>query len=244
MIESANHFWNWAGNPDSRELYLYGTIAEQSWFDDDVTPQMFRNELMSGTGPVTVWLNSCGGDCVAASQIYSMLIDYPHDVTVKIDGMAASAASVIAMAGTQVLMAPTASLMIHDPMTAAIGNAADMEKAIHMLESVKDSIIDAYELKTGLDRKTLAKMMTEETWMDCYKAVELGFADGILERESKPIENHAKPVLFSQRAVDMALVNRLASSAGVPTRVPVSAKTPVPAKPLYDRLNRLKSSNN
>ena len=84
------------GTESERALELYGTIAEESWFDDDVTPQMFREELFAGSGPVTVWLNSPGGDCVAASQIYSMLMDYKGDVTIKIDGIAASAASVIA----------------------------------------------------------------------------------------------------------------------------------------------------
>lgn len=99
-------FWNWTNQtspPDvdesaERVLEIYGTIAEESWFEDYVTPQMFRDELFAGNGPVTIWLNSPGGDCVAASQIYSMLMDYPSDVTTKIDGIAASAASVIAMA--------------------------------------------------------------------------------------------------------------------------------------------------
>ena len=223
-------FWNWGNSPGSRELYLYGTIAPESWFDDDVTPEMFRKELNEGTGPVTLYLNSYGGDCVAASQIYTMLMEYPSDVTVKIDGIAASAASVIAMAGTKVLMAPTACMMIHDPMTAAVGNTAEMEKAIDMLTAVKDSIIDAYEIKTGLDRKTLAKMMSEETWMDCHKAIELGFADGILERENTPAMDAVSPVLFSRKSVDTALVNKLTESAGIPV------------KPLYDRLERLKNS--
>ena len=108
-------FWNWKNQADGSEprvLELYGTIAEDSWFDDDVTPQMFRDELFSGTGDVVIWLNSPGGDCIAASQIYSMLMDYKGHVTVKIDGVAASAASVIAMAGTKVLMAPTALMMM------------------------------------------------------------------------------------------------------------------------------------
>lgn len=157
-----------------------------------------------------------------------MLIDYPFPVTVKIDGIAASAASVIAMAGSTVLMAPTSCIMIHDPMTAAIGNTAEMEKAIEMLTAVKESIITAYEHRTGLDRKTLAKMMSEETWMDCHKAIELGFADGILERDTAPVTDHAKPVLFSQRAVDNALMNRLVVASGVPV------------KPFYDRLEQLK----
>ncbi len=131
-----------------RILFLKGTIAEESWFDDDVTPQIFKDELNKGNGNITVWINSPGGDCVAAAQIYNMLIDYKGDVTVKIDGIAASAASVIAMAGTKVLMSPVSMLMIHNPMTIAFGNKGEMEKAISMLDEVKESIINAYEIKT------------------------------------------------------------------------------------------------
>lgn len=240
MKKQSKRFWNWAGEGNPRELRLYGTIAPESWYDDDVTPKMFRDELMRGEGPITVWLNSCGGDCVAASQIYAMLIDYPYDVTVKIDGVAASAASVVAMAGTRVLMSPTACLMIHDPMTAAVGSAADMEKAIAMLTSVKDSIIDAYRIRTGLDRKTLAKMMSEETWMDCRKAIELGFADGVLEKAS-PIVNDIEPVLFSQRAVDRALVNRMKDIPSGGVSSDISLTDSVPIEPLYARLNRLRN---
>ena len=85
---------------------------------------------MSGSGDITVWINSPGGDCVAAAQIYNVLMDYKGDVTVKIDGIAASAASVIAMAGTKVLMSPTALMMIHNPLTVAIGDSEEMQKAI------------------------------------------------------------------------------------------------------------------
>ena len=130
---------------------------------------------MGGSGDITVWINSPGGDCVAAAQIYNMLMDYPHNVTVKIDGIAASAASVIAMAGTKVLVSPVAMMMIHNPMTVAMGDTAEMQKAIEMLSSVKDSIINAYEIKTGLSRAKLSHLMDEETWMDANKAVELGF---------------------------------------------------------------------
>ena len=84
---------------------------------------------MSGSGNITVWINSPGGDCVAAAQIYNMLMDYKGDVTVKIDGIAASAASVIAMAGTKVLVSPVSMLMIHNPMTAAFGNSEEMQRA-------------------------------------------------------------------------------------------------------------------
>ena len=224
-------FWNWGGDPSSRELFLYGTIAEESWYEDDITPEMFRSELMSGTGPVTVWLSSPGGDCIAASRIYSMLMDYPFDVTVKIDGIAASAASVIAMAGTTVLMAPTSCIMIHDPMTVAMGNEGDMEKAIDMLKAVKDSIITAYEIRTGMSRAEISKLMTAETWMDAGKAIELGFADGVLQKNDvSPVADQKTSTLFSQRSTDLCLMNKLAVSAGVPV------------KPLYDRLDSLKNA--
>lgn len=183
-------FWNWKNrivlNQETnleqveRVLFLNGTIAEDSWFDDDVTPQLFKEELVSGSGDITVWINSPGGDCVAAAQIYNMLREYEGNVTVKIDGIAASAASVIAMAGDKVLMSPVSMMMIHNPMTVAFGDSGEMQKAIDMLKSVKDSIINAYEIKTGLSRTKLAHLMDAETWMDAGKAVELGFADEIM----------------------------------------------------------------
>ena len=134
----------------TRTLFLNGTIAEESWFDDDITPALFKEELLSGSGDITVWINSPGGDCVAAAQIYNMLMDYKGNVTVKIDGIAASAASVIAMAGTKVMVSPVSMLTIHNPATTAFGDSAEMQKAIAMLEEVKESIINAYEIKTGL----------------------------------------------------------------------------------------------
>ncbi len=167
-----------------RILHLNGTIAEESWFDDDVTPKLFEDELKAGSGDVTVWINSPGGDCVAAAQIYNMLKDYKGNVTVKIDGIAASAASVIAMAGAKVLMSPVSMLMIHNPMTVAMGNVDEMQKAIEMLDSVKDSIINAYQIKTGMTRAKISHLMDAETWMDANKAVELGFADDILFRDA------------------------------------------------------------
>ena len=174
---------------------------------------MFHDELFSGNGPVTVWLNSPGGDCIAASQIYTMLMDYKGDVTVKIDGIAASAASVIAMAGTKVLMAPTALMMIHDPMTAAYGNHADMEKAIEMLDEVKESIINAYEIKTGLSRAKLSHLMGSETWMNAGKAIELGFADDILT-DAKKDAAEIPAYAFSGKETETRLLNKLTAHYG------------------------------
>ena len=168
-------FWNWIkvqdSETDERILELNGTIAEESWFDDDITPRMFKEELLSGSGPITIWINSPGGDCIAASQIYSMLMDYKSEVTVKIDGIAASAASVIAMAGSKVLLAPTALMMIHNPSMAAFGDHRDMKKAIELLDEVKESIINAYEIKSGQSRTVLSHLMDNETWMNANKAL-------------------------------------------------------------------------
>ena len=223
-----------------RVLHLNGTIAEESWFDDDVTPQLFREELMSGSGDITVWINSPGGDCVAAAQIYNMLMDYPGNVTVKIDGIAASAASVIAMAGTTVLMSPVSMMMIHNPMTVAFGDSAEMQKAIDMLASVKDSIINAYEIKTGLSRAKLSHFMDAETWMDANKAMELGFADGILKRgsDTEDMEVPVVSMMYSEASVVNSLKEKLAAKCRI------STKTPEPthkADDLMDRLNLIKN---
>ena len=187
-------FWNWippeTTNPDTQEdvrvLRINGAIAEESWLDDDVTPAIFASELNAGSGPVTVWLNSPGGDVVAAARIYNMLLDYPGQVRVNIDGIAASAASVIAMAASTVAMSPVSMLMIHNPATLAMGDKTELSRALDMLESVKDSIINAYQLKTGLSRAKLSKLMDAETWMDATAAIELGFADELLTGKRAP----------------------------------------------------------
>lgn len=221
-------FWNWksrkirdqAGEEVSeRVLFLNGTIAEESWFDDDVTPELFREELNAGQGNITVWINSPGGDCVAAAQIYNMLMDYKGGVTVKIDGIAASAASVIAMAGTKVLMSPVSTMMIHNPATIAFGDTAEMQKAINMLSEVKESIMNAYEIKTGMGRTRISHLMDAETWMDAHKAVELGFADGILQRkdtaEAEDLESPEASMLYSRAAVTNSLMDKIAAKCRI-----------------------------
>lgn len=204
-------FWIWKNQIENenkvRVLSINGTIAEDSWFDDDVTPKLFKEELFSESGDVVIWLNSPGGDCIAASQIYSMLMDYEGAITVKVDGIAASAASVIAMAGTKVLMAPTALMMIHNPMTVAFGNHDDMKKTIDMLSQVKESIINAYEIKTSQPRSKLSKLMDSETWMNANKAIELGFADGLLEDLKKTEVKDSYS--FSTKLVQSKLLNKI-----------------------------------
>ncbi len=227
-------FWNWIRdetNPDARILRLEGAIAEESWFDDEVTPAAFKAELTSGSGPITVWINSPGGDCVAAAQIYNMLMDYPADVTVRIDGIAASAASVIAMAGTKVQMSPVSVMMIHNPLTVAMGDSDEMRRAIQLLDEVKESIINAYEIKTGLSRTKLSHLMDGETWMNAKKALELGFCDEILyQPEAEPAPEDS--FTFSRRAVTNSLLDKLK------TRIP-KPDNRVSAAELQKRLSRL-----
>ena len=198
---------------------------------------------MSGSGDITVWINSPGGDCVAAAQIYNMLMDYPGNVTVKIDGIAASAASVIAMAGTTVLMSPVSMMMIHNPMTIAFGDTAEMQKAIEMLGSVKDSIINAYEIKTGLSRAKLSHLMDAETWMDAGKAVELGFADSIIKRNSgvEDMEIPQVSMLYSKAAVVNSLMDKIAEKCRIQQKETMEDSNKVKADSLMDRLFLMKN---
>ena len=213
-------FWQWKSNKvlnsenvetEERVLVLNGTIADESWYGDEVTPKIFRDELMAGDGDITVWICSPGGDCIAASQIYTMLMEYKGKVTVKIDGIAASAASVIAMAGGKVLMSPTGVMMIHNPFTMAVGEAKEFKTVIQMLDEIKESIINAYELKSNLARDKISKLMDNETWLNANKAVELGFADGIMYENSDKDAGSADAYMFATKTAEIALCNKIRS---------------------------------
>ena len=241
-------FWNWIKNSDdTRILRLEGPIDEESFWGDEIAPQMFRDELNADEGDVTVWINSPGGNVFAAAEIYTMLKDYKGSITVKIDAIAASAASVVAMAGDVVQMSPVAMLMIYDPSTVAMGNTKDMEKAIEVLNEVKESIINAYASKSGLSHARIANFMSNETWMNAKKAVELGFADEVLfeakqkaseepeqtpdeepgeGEEKQPIQKDAAGHLFSSRQMDLIVLNRLGIKPDTP-----AAQTEPPSDP-------------
>ena len=249
-------FWNWIHNEaGGRVLRLEGPIDDESFWGDEVTPKAFREELNADADDITVWINSPGGNVFAAAEIYTMLRDYHGNVTVKIDAIAASAASVIAMAGNKVLMSPVAMLMIHDPSTIAMGNTKDMEKAIATLNEVKESIINAYAAKSGLSHNRISKLMENETWMNAKKAVELGFADEILfeavepdeEEPEKDPEEEEKPEdapddkkkekekrvcgeasLYSSRQMGLTILNRLGVTE---QKLPVDTPAPAPKAP-------------
>ena len=242
-------FWNWKNKTitnqetetqsQERILFLNGTIAEESWFDDEVTPALFKDELNSGEGDITVWINSPGGDCIAAAQIYNMLMDYKGNVTVKIDGIAASAASVIAMAGNKVIVSPVSMIMIHNPATIAAGDTSEMQKAIAMLDEVKESIINAYEIKTGLSRARLSHLMDAETWMDANSAVELGFADEIMQRNTEDDELEVPNVsmTFSRASVTNSLMEKLAEKC----KITQKTKNEIASDSLLERLELIRN---
>ena len=231
-------FWNWikndAGGEEERTLVLNGEISDETWYGDEVTPALFAKELNAGSGNITVWINSPGGDVFAAAQIYNMLMEYKGDVTVKVDALAASAASVIAMAGTTVLMSPPSLMMIHNPITVAIGDSKEMQKAGEMLNEVKESIMNAYEIKTGMDRKKISHLMDAESWFNAKKAVELGFADGILhgkeDTEEGDGEEELEGLMFSRTAVTNSLLTKL---------IPKKPEAKVPIEQLEKRLQLL-----
>jgi len=244
----ANKFWNWVQNDNNgeRTLFLEGVIAEESWFEDDVTPSAFKADLFAGSGPITLHINSPGGDCIAASQIYTMLMDYPYDVKVQIDGIAASAASVIAMAGTKVSMSPTSLMMIHNPLTFALGDSEEMRKAIQLLEEVKESIINAYEIKTGMKRERLSQLMDAETWMNANKAREYGFCDEIMFLPQSDQKHSPEAFVYSRRAVTNSLLTKLLArglyNGPQPSPSP-EPKQPVVPEPLPQPEPRIKAAD-
>ena len=203
-------FWNWVRNEgEKRVLLLDSEISDETWWGDEITPQMFRSELHAAEGDIDLWINSPGGDCYAAAQIYNMLMEYKGTVAVKIDGIAASAASVVAMAGSTVEISPLGMLMIHNPMTISIGDTHEMEQTITFLAEIKESIINAYEIKTGLSRVKISRLMDAETWMNAKKAVELGFADSVLYTDAqRPVTDAADELIFSRAAVTNSLLSK------------------------------------
>ena len=202
-----NRFWNFISEGEARTLRLDRPISDETWWGDEITPAIFREELLAGAGDITVWINSPGGDVFAAAQIYTMLKEYPGRVTVKIDGFAASAASVIAMAGSEVLMSPVSYMVIHNPATIAIGDSAEMLRAKAMLDEIKEGIINAYQAKTKLSRERISCLMDEDSCFNARSAVELGFADGILYEEQ--LKADIAPVIFSRMAVTNSLLDKM-----------------------------------
>ena len=195
-------------------LFLNGVIAEESWYSDDVTPKMFRDELNRYDGDITVWINSLGGDCFAAS-----------------------AASVIAMAGDMVEMSPTSMIMIHNPSMMLYGQASELEQGIDFLNEVKESIINAYQIKTGLSRSKLSHLMDGETWMNAHSAHDMGFCDKILYGSDDSTDN--QDMIFDKTTM---VTNTIAAMRKKlkPIVKPEDSKYCIPSEQFETRLNLLK----
>lgn len=219
-----NKFWNWIQDSDgTRVLRMEGPIDMEAVWGDEITPDLFRSELEASDGDIIVRLNSPGGNVFAAADIYTMLHEYSGKVTVRIPAYCASAATVIAMAGDVVEMSPVAMMIIHDPVTSVIGNAADLQSAIERLNAAKESIMNAYVLKTGLRRSRIADFMANETPFSAWEAKALGFADVVLfsnketqwpdeKQEEKPMDASEELHLYSTRGMQKKILGSLGIS--------------------------------
>ena len=220
-------FWCFVSGEAGRELRLEGPISDVTWWGDEITPAAFKAELQAGQGDITVWINSPGGCVFAAAEMYTALREYPGKVTVKIDGMCASAASVVAMAGAEVLMSPVSYMVIHNPSTIAIGDSDEMLRAKATLDEIKEGIINAYQAKTRLPREEISRLMNEDSCFNAKKAVLLGFADGMLYADG----DNSAPILFSRVSVMNSLL----------AKIPQQAKQNPPAPGIYDELDALET---
>ena len=208
-----NKFWNFKAadeaNNEPAELILYGDISStESWWYDTVTPKNFSDELMAlgDVDEIVVRINSGGGDVFAANAIYTRLKDHKANITVKIDGWAASAATIIAMAGDSIEIPRNAVFMIHDPKMGIYGyySQYDFIKMADELKIIKQSIINGYALKTGKDDEEIASLMANETWFDGNQAVENGFCDKLMFEEVETEVENASKIVVNSVSIDIS----------------------------------------
>lgn len=199
------------------EIYLYGNIGMSFW-GDGISAKQFKDDLKA-LGDVTtldVRINSDGGDVFEGRTMYSLLSEHPAKKTVYVDGLAASIASLIAMAGNEIKMADGSFMMIHNAWGVAVGDSNEMNRMATLLESVTGTLIDTYAARTGQDRSKIKKWMNDETWMEAKDAKERGFATTVIE----PVKAAASvryPELFKNlpaplrpnRTSAMAIIDRM-----------------------------------
>jgi ATP-dependent Clp protease, protease subunit len=173
-----NKFFNTSKKDDTLVMNMYDIIGE-SLFGEGATPQMVADALKGSFKSIEVHLNSPGGDAFAGIAIHNLLKASAKPVNVIVDGLAASAASIVAMSGDTVTMATGSTMMIHDAMSMAFGNAEDMRKTADTLDTVTSGIADIYVAKTGLDKAKILDMQRAETWMTASEAVDKGFATAV-----------------------------------------------------------------
>lgn len=203
-------FWQFKNLTEKKgELLLYGPISEYSWWGDEVTPKQFAEDLkaLGDIDELDVRINSGGGDVFAAHAIHSQLKSHKSHVKVYIDGLAASAATIIAMAGDTVYIPSNAMMMIHNPWTLASGDSSELIKVADILDKVKESIIAVYQAKTQLDKDELSRLMDEETWMTGSEAVEMGFADELLNAVEVAASLQGNRLIVNGLSHDISMFN-------------------------------------
>jgi ATP-dependent protease ClpP protease subunit len=197
------------------QIDIYGDIGESMW-DDSISALDVKTLLNDMEGDITVRINSGGGSVFDGFAIYNLLDQHEGEIHVKIDALAASAASVVAMAGDTVEMADNALFMIHNPWTMALGESKDMIKTAELLDKIRDSIVTTYQSKANLGTGEISDMMDEETWLSADEAIENGFVtaktgeQAIMNKVNKPWMNKAPDVSALKQAeekTDQAFLN-------------------------------------
>lgn len=235
-------FWNFKAKDKGAELHLYGPISSTTWWGDEVTPAQFKADLdaLGDVSEISVFINSDGGDVFAGQAINSMLKRHSATVTVYVDGLAASIASVIAMAGDKVIMPSNAMMMIHNPWSFAIGNSEDMRKMADDLDKIAESIVAAYREKTGLSDEEIKAIMDKETWLTAEEAVEKGFADEIEESKKIAASLDGDFFIFNGLKMDLSRFDNPPKIASIPAK---DEDIPKPdyryRQELYEKISRM-----
>ncbi|WP_147565138.1 head maturation protease, ClpP-related [Clostridium tyrobutyricum] len=237
-MSKGKKFWkfNAKENSDEGELLLYGDISDSTWWGDEITPKNFKEELdsLGDIKTLNVYINSGGGDVFAGQAIYSMLKRDDATVNVYIDGLAASIASIIAMAGDNVKMPKNAMLMVHNPWSFGMGNANDFRKLADDLDKVRESMISVYEDKTGMEKESIVELLDAETWMTAEEALEFGFADEIEEEKQVAASLNNRIFAINGLKVDITKyknlqINKIQFKESIPTRSEINKLKEQPA---------------
>lgn len=196
-------FWN--KSAESADIFIYGDITSEKWMDEDTSAKSFVDDLKSfGGADVTIHLNSGGGDCFAALAIYNTIKKYSGAVNVSIEGLCASAATIIACGGSKITIANNSLMMIHNPCVGLHGyfDEIDIGKVQNSLSAVKSTLIQTYQARTGKSESELAKLLNNETWYTAQEAVENGFADEVLGEISSQYDASKQVLFVNKLSVD------------------------------------------
>lgn len=206
-MKKRKKWWNFRAQENgTAELMIYGIIDSISWWGDEITPQDFKADL-DALGDITslnIYINSDGGDVFAGQAIHSIIKRHKAQTTVYVDGLAASIASVIAMAGDTIVMPRNAMMMIHNPWTIGLGNAQDFRKLADDLDNIRESIIAAYQEKSGMDQEKLIELLDAETWLTADEAKAYGLADVVEEDKAVAASAQAGILVMNGQEMDLS----------------------------------------